>query len=61
MVKIKEIQTDGTYTIYDSNDNSINITKEEFEEIKQYSIDSEYNFLSSEDTQAQRRKNNKSY
>lgn len=56
MVKIKEIQTDGTYTIYDSNDNSINITKEEFEEIKQYSIDSEYNFLSSEDTQAQRRK-----
>ena len=30
MVKIKEIQTDGTYTIYDS----------------------EYNFLSSEDTQA---------
>ena len=51
MVKIKEIQTDGTYTIYDSNDNTINITKEEFEEIKQYSIDSEYNFLISEDTQ----------
>ena len=38
MVKIKEIQTDGTYTIYDSNDNSINITKREFEEIKQYTL-----------------------
>ncbi|WP_213667634.1 hypothetical protein [Staphylococcus capitis] len=52
MFKIKENNTDGLYTIYDSNDNSIEISKTEFEEIKQYRIDSEYNFLSSEDTQA---------
>ncbi len=51
MIKIKESNTDGLYTIYDSNDNSIEISKTEFEEIKQYSIDSEYKFIDGEETE----------